>query len=84
MGICERDTHSPSINGDVGRTERCYCSGGGVQPNKMHVDIAVVAESCGNGKAGGNGATEGVDEHIDTLALLVGKHRINHLVVVID
>ena len=47
------EVHRAGVYGDMRRAERCYCSGGGVQPDEMHVDVAVVAESSRNRKAGG-------------------------------
>lgn len=69
--------HRAGVYRDMSRAERRYCSGGGVQPDKMHVDVAVVAESSGNGKAGGKGATERVDEHVNLLAVVPGKLAVN-------
>ncbi len=69
--------HGSCINGDMRRTERSDCCGGSIESDKMHVDIAVVAERCGNGEAGGERASEGIDKHIDLFAVVLGKLAVN-------
>lgn len=39
----------------------------------MHIDIAVVAEGCGDRQAGGGRPAEAVDKDVGLLALVSGK-----------
>ena len=43
----------------------------------MHIDIAVVAEGCGDRQAGGERTAEAVDKDVDGLTLVLGKLLVN-------
>ncbi len=69
--------HGSCINGNVCRAERSDGCGGGIEADEMHGDITVVAERCGDREAGGERAAEGVDKHVDLLAVVLGKCPVN-------
>ena len=71
------EVHCPCVNGDVGRAERSDGCGRGIETHEMHIDIAVVAEGCGDRQAGGEGTAEAVDKDVYLLAIVLGKLAVN-------
>lgn len=47
----------------------------------MHIDIAVVLESCGNRQVAGERPAEAVDKDVDLLSLDLGEFAFNGLAV---
>ena len=67
----------------MGSTEGSNVGGRGIEPYEMHRHIAVVFEGRSDGEAGGEIAAGRVNQHVDLLALVFGKHFIDGLAVVI-
>ena len=78
------EVHCPSINRDVESTEGGDGGGRDVESDEMHRHIAVIFEGGCDLQACGEITSGGVNQHVDLLTGISGKHIVNSLAVVIS
>ena len=71
------DIHSAGINGDVSRAERSDGYDRSIESDEMHIDLTVFFGSSGDRQAGGEGTSEGVNEDVYILALVLDDGGVN-------
>ena len=75
------EVHGRRVDADVPGTERSDGCGTGIHPHEVDGDIAMTFERRGDGDGGRQRTAEAIDEHVDRLALVLGKHIV-HVVAV--
>ena len=78
------EVHGRCVDADVSGTERSDGCGTGIHSHEVDGDIAMTLERRGDGERGRQRTAEAVNQHVDRLALVTGKHIVHIVAVEVD